>query len=69
MSSITTPKNSNVLLTEPEAAAVLRIAPTTLRDRRLRDRSRPRHVKVGALVRYRRQDIDEYLALNTKDAA
>lgn len=47
------------LLIESEAAAILRLAPATLRDWRLRKKG-PVYVKLGSLVRYREADLHEF---------
>lgn len=47
------------LLTIPEAASLLRLAPATIRDWTLK-RKIP-YVKVGRLVRLRREDVEEVI--------
>lgn len=37
--------------------------------RRLRSECRIRYVKIGGKLRFRRQDLDEYIAANTHDPA
>jgi excisionase family DNA binding protein len=52
------------LFTTHEAASYLRLDPLTLKDWR-RLGAGPPYVKVGArLIRYRRQDLEEWLADN-----
>lgn len=51
------------LLTEREAAAVLKVKPSTLRNDRAKGRGLP-YVKIGALVRYTRADIMARIAAN-----
>jgi excisionase family DNA binding protein len=53
---------SDSLMTTEEVAAVLRVEACTLATWRCRKGMLP-FVKVGRLVRYRRSDIDQYLAL------
>ena len=48
------------VLTTPEAAAYLRIKPTTLEQQRWRGEG-PRYLKLGRSVRYRRDDLDRYM--------
>jgi hypothetical protein len=45
------------LLTEREAACILRLSPRTLADRRYR-REPPTFIRLGRCVRYRRTDLD-----------
>jgi excisionase family DNA binding protein len=52
------------LLTDEETAKVLKISKGTLPVWRCNGKG-PRYVKVGSHVRYRIQDIDEYLKNNT----
>jgi len=70
MPAPTTPQN-DALMTEPEAAAVVRVAASTLKDWRIRNRNpRPIHVKVGALIRYRKVDLDAFIeAQSVKESA
>lgn len=49
------------LLTEKEVAAILRVSVSTLQQWRWRGIALP-FLKVGSAVRYRRQDLDSYLA-------
>jgi hypothetical protein len=52
------------LLTEREAANMLRVAPRTLKDWRLRPwrgGAGPAYIKMGKLVRYRLRDLECYL--------
>lgn len=53
-----------VLLTEKEAADILRIEPNTLTIWRADGKERIPSHKVGRLVRYRTYDIAEYLLKN-----
>lgn len=48
------------LLSTPQAAAKLGVAPATLVDWRFR-RKGPKYAKVGRLVRYREPDLVEFL--------
>ena len=52
------------LLTEIEVAAQLQISEKTLRNWR-QDRKGLNYVKVGANVRYKQKDIDEYIEQHT----
>lgn len=52
------------LLTETEVAAQLQISEKTLRNWR-QDRKGLNYVKVGANVRYKQKDIDEYIEQHT----
>lgn len=54
--------NSTELLTLPEAAGMLRLKVSTLRAWLLRRRIP--YVKVGRLVRFRRSDIEEVIAVS-----
>lgn len=49
------------LLTEDEAAAFLSVAPQTLALWRCRERYQLPYVKLGRLVRYRVQDLEEWI--------
>jgi len=49
------------LITTREAAAMLGVAPRTLEGWRLRGGG-PRYVAVGRLVRYRRAELERWLA-------
>jgi hypothetical protein len=51
------------LLTAQEAAKALKITPAALNRFRFEHRG-PAFVKVGRLVRYSRQDLEEYLQAN-----
>lgn len=58
------------LLTPVEVAAELGMAPRTLANKRSnpdRHGAGPRFVKVGRLVRYRRADLESWLAANAHD--
>lgn len=51
------------LLTEAQAAAVLNIAPATLTSWRSTKRAgRPAHCRIGGAVRYRRCDLEAFIA-------
>lgn len=52
-------------LATPEAAAYLGIAPSTLNKTRLSGDG-PRFVKLGRSVRYRIEDLDQYLNDNVR---
>lgn len=54
------------LLSTHEAAAKLGVAPATLVDWRFH-RKGPRYAKVGRLIRYREQDLAEYLQAGLVD--
>jgi predicted DNA-binding transcriptional regulator AlpA len=54
--------------TDVETAAIMGIAPQTLRAWRSLKRGGPPFVKIGRAVRYRRSAIDAYLAQNTQNA-
>jgi excisionase family DNA binding protein len=51
---------SNELFTEQEVAERLHLSPASLRRWRLEKRG-PRFIKVGSLVRYRPEDLEEWL--------
>lgn len=54
--------HDEVLLTEPEAARLLRISPTSLKTARCREAPNfPPCLRVGRLVRYRRETILRWL--------
>jgi|ETN02SMinimDraft_4_1059925.scaffolds.fasta_scaffold548079_1 excisionase family DNA binding protein len=54
-------------LLDPEQAAVY--LNTSMRHiRRLRDECRIAYVKIGGKLRYRRQDLDDYVVANTHQA-
>jgi excisionase family DNA binding protein len=57
------------LLTEQQAAAVLGIKPTTLQVWRSTARYALPFVKVGRLVRYRRSALDQFLNKRTVGGA
>ena len=62
--------NTDELITEPEAARALGVAPGTLKAARLhRLQSNPLrdlpHVRIGRAVRYRWTDICEWIEANT----
>lgn len=53
------------VMTEKEAAEYMRFSPNTLRQWRVEGIG-PRYVKSHGAIRYRRTDIDEWLARNGK---
>lgn len=53
---------SNELLTPKEAAALLKIPVGTLANWRVYDRGWLPYVKLGRLVRYRRTDLEAFVA-------
>lgn len=53
------------MLTTQDAAQYLGLAPATLNKWRVY-RTGPRFLKLGRAVRYRRADLDAYLASNTQ---
>lgn len=56
------PLRGGELLTPPEVADLLRISEKTLRNWRASTPPRgPAYVKAGALVRYRRGDVEKFL--------
>jgi excisionase family DNA binding protein len=54
-------KNPESYLQPPEAAAYLGSSRSTLAKRRLRGDG-PRFFRLGRAIRYRREDLDEWLA-------
>jgi excisionase family DNA binding protein len=52
-----------VYLTPKQTAAYLNISTSTLAKRRLYGGS-PRYVKIGRAVRYRKSDLDDFMASN-----
>jgi hypothetical protein len=50
-------------LTEVEAAQFLRVSLSTLRRRR-RTNAGPAFFRIGAVIRYRRRDLEEFIAAN-----
>lgn len=52
---------ANALLTEDEAAALLKVQPATLATWRVRGRPNLPFVRVGRCVRYRQQDISAFI--------
>lgn len=54
--------NPNCLLTEQELANFLKIAPGTLRHSRSSGKDYIPYVRVGGSIRYRVEDVNEYLA-------
>lgn len=52
---------ANALLTEDEAAALLKVQPATLATWRVRGRPNLPFVRVGRCVRYRQQDIHAFI--------
>lgn len=53
------------LLTTRQAAVYLGVSQDLVRRWRAAGRGGPRYHRVNRLIRYRRQDIDAYLAANT----
>lgn len=51
---------SDALLTEDEAAKRLTISVVTLRKMR-KNRTGPKHVEIGVLIRYRPRDIEQWI--------
>ncbi|WP_162568455.1 helix-turn-helix domain-containing protein [Variovorax sp. SRS16] len=50
------------MLTEPEAAALMKLSAETLKDWRYHRRAgRPVHCRIGGAVRYRRSDIEAFI--------
>jgi predicted DNA-binding transcriptional regulator AlpA len=47
-----------------DAAAYLRTSPSTLAKRRLYGTG-PRYCRIGRAIRYRKSDLDEFMAVNT----
>lgn len=57
----------DALITEAEAAALLAIAPATLKAWRSTNRTaKPVHCRIGGAVRYRRSDIDAFIAASVQ---
>ncbi len=52
---------ASALLTEDEAAVLLKVQPATLATWRMRGRPNLPFVRVGRCVRYRRQDISAFI--------
>ena len=52
---------ANALLTEDEAAALLKVQPATLATWRVRGRPYLRFVRVGRCVRYRLEDLIAFI--------
>lgn len=52
---------AHALLTEDEAAAILKVQPATLATWRVRGRPTLPFVRVGRCVRYRQQDIAAFI--------
>lgn len=63
--------NADELLTEAEAAALLRIKPDTLRHWRMRRKKGPRYIQPHphGRVLYQRCDIAEWIKTHRKDAS
>jgi len=62
----TNTSTSSPLLTETEAAALLRLAPATLRGWRCAGRG-PGFVKIGGRVCYRRADLEAFIAAGERN--
>ena len=56
-------------MTTEEAAAYLAVKPATLQVWRSTNRRKLPYVKVGGNVRYRRQDLDQFITDNLQNAA
>lgn len=57
------------LMTTEQAAAYLAVKPATLMVWRSTNRKKLAYIKVGGAVRYRRQDLDQFIADNVQNAA
>lgn len=55
------------LITSREAARILRVSITTIKRWR-REGIGPRHTKIAGGIRYRREDIDTYVAENLRSS-
>ena len=64
MQTITHNPNLPRLLTEPEAAEILGLKPTTLRNNRSLGVAVLQHVRVGGSIRYRQSDIENFIISN-----
>lgn len=58
------PSADSALLTTKEVAAFLRLHPTTLRIARSKKTLALPYVHVGGAIRYRRVDVDAFIAAN-----
>jgi len=58
-----------LLLTEQEAAKILAVSPRTLATWRSVGRYRLRFVKVGRSVRYRLEDIEDFIERRSREVA
>lgn len=56
------------LMTTEQAAEYLAVKPATLQVWRSTNRKKLAYVKVGGQVRYRRQDLDAFIAENLRNA-
>lgn len=65
----TTAKSRRCLLTTDEAATILGVTPRTLEVWRCTKRHQIPFLKVGRLIRYRRDDLDRWLASRLVDAS
>ena len=65
MSIATLPVASSALMTSEEAAAYIGVKPQTISVWRTAGRYALPFVKVGRLVRYRKADLDRWLASRT----
>jgi excisionase family DNA binding protein len=62
-------RDTQSFLTEPQAASYLSISLSTLRRWR-RSGVAPRHFRLGSIIRYRLNDLDQFIATNlTKGVA
>lgn len=59
------PTDFEPLLTEDDVARILNVHPGTLRNWRCKGRG-PRHIMIGAAVRYRPQDLRDYVEGRTR---
>jgi excisionase family DNA binding protein len=57
--------SQDAYMTPKEAAEYLRSSPSTLAKRRITGHS-PRFSRIGAAIRYRRSDLDEWMAANVR---
>lgn len=57
------------LMKPEQAAEYLQIAPATLAVWRSNNRKRLAFVKIGGQVRYRREDLDQFIADGLRNAA
>jgi hypothetical protein len=60
---------TEIVYTEPEAGRFLKLSPVTLRSWRNRRKGGPRFVRLGRKIRYRRSDLEDFLARSVVDFA